>query len=204
MAIRRSGFTLMEIMVVIIVISVLASVGGPMVNTITEQGKTSATKAKIDNLRKAILAYQGDVGRLPHTGKARCSSYIDAYNADAILNNEDADKNVLITDDVFDFNVKRYKRKWNGPYMDSEPYDFMQDSWGNRIQYVAEGKSVFGDVNMDGSVDDADYEYLCMYLNGDIEIAKGDEILADVDFDGDITENDAKTLLYNIENYIYA
>lgn len=67
-------------------------------------------------------------------------------------------------------------------------------------------KSVYssGDVNMDGSVDDADYEYLCMYLNGDIEIAKGDEILADVDFDGDITENDAKTLLYNIENYIYA
>ena len=143
MAIRRSGFTLMEIMVVIIVISVLASVGGPMVNTITEQGKTSATKAKLDNLRKAILAYQGDVGRLPHTGKAKCSSYIDAYNADAILNNEDADKNVLITDDVFDFNVKRYKRKWNGPYMDSEPYDFMQDSWGNRIQYVAEGKSVY-------------------------------------------------------------
>lgn len=143
MTIRRSGFTLMEIMVVIIVISVLASVGGPMVNTITEQGKTSATKAKLDNLRKAILAYQGDVGRLPHTGKAKCSSYIDAYNADAILNNEDADKNVLITDDVFDFNVKRYKRKWNGPYMDSEPYDFMQDSWGNRIQYVAEGKSVY-------------------------------------------------------------
>lgn len=143
MAIRRSGFTLMEIMVVIIVISVLASVGGPMVNTITDQGKTSATKAKVDNLRKAILAYQGDVGRLPHTGKARCSSYIDAYNADAILNNEDADKNVLITDDVFDFNVKRYKRKWNGPYMDSEPYDFMQDSWGNRIRYVAEGKSVY-------------------------------------------------------------
>jgi len=61
-----------------------------------------------------------------------------------------------------------------------------------------------GDVNMDGSVDDADYEYLCMYLNGDIEIAKGDEILADVDFDGDITESDAQTLMYNIENYIYA
>jgi len=61
-----------------------------------------------------------------------------------------------------------------------------------------------GDVNMDGCVDDADYEYLCMYLNGDIEIAKGDEILADVDFDGAITENDAQTLKYNLDNYIYA
>lgn len=61
-----------------------------------------------------------------------------------------------------------------------------------------------GDVNMDGTVDDSDYNYICMYMSGDIEIAKGDEVLADLDYDGDISENDAEILMVNIQNAVYA
>ena len=54
---KRFGFTLMEIMVVIIVIAVLASVGSSMLTTLIDQSKTSATKSKLDALRKALLAF---------------------------------------------------------------------------------------------------------------------------------------------------
>jgi prepilin-type N-terminal cleavage/methylation domain-containing protein len=64
----RAGFTLMEIMVVIIVIAVLASVAGPMIGSITDQGRASATKSKMSALKSAMLAYQSDVGRLPFSG----------------------------------------------------------------------------------------------------------------------------------------
>ncbi len=61
-----------------------------------------------------------------------------------------------------------------------------------------------GDVDMNGTVDESDYEYICMYMAGDIEIAKGDEVLADLDYDGDISENDAEILMVNIQNAVYA
>ena len=61
-----------------------------------------------------------------------------------------------------------------------------------------------GDADMNGTVDESDYEYICMYMSGEIEIAKGDEMLADLDYDGDISENDAQILMVNIQNAVYA
>ena len=143
---RKTGFTLMEIMVVIIVIAVLASVSGPMIGSIVDQGRTSATKSKIDALKKALIAYQSDVGRLPFDGKASCKSYKTAYDnaSGTILSYLDAENNVLTTNqDLYGGNIKNYDKKWKGPYMDSDPSDFMFDAWGNPIRYVAEGKNLF-------------------------------------------------------------
>ncbi len=69
---------------------------------------------------------------------------------------------------------------------------------------LPECPNMLSDVDMNGTVDDYDYEYICMYIKGDIEIAKGDEVLADLDYDGDISENDAQILMVNIENAVYA
>ena len=147
---RKSGFTLMEIMVVIIVIAVLASVAGPMIGSITDQGRTSATKSKLSSLKSAMLAYQSDVGRLPYYGKPGDSRKASAYCADKVLSYECAEENVLTSetfgnwnDSTNNFGISNYSRKWKGPYMDSEPSDFMYDSWGNQIYYVAEGNNVY-------------------------------------------------------------
>lgn len=145
---RKSGFTLMEIMVVIIVIAVLASVAGPMIGSITDQGRTSATKSKLSSLKSAMLAYQSDVGRLPFEGKPGCSTSAKAYCADTVLNYECSEKNVLTSENwgavpEMNFAISNYSRKWKGPYMDSEPSDFMYDSWGNPIYYVADGNNVY-------------------------------------------------------------
>lgn len=141
---RKSGFTLMEIMVVIIVIAVLASVSGPMVGSITNQGRISATKSRLSALKNALLAYQSDVGRLPHIGKGKCSGCISAYNGELLLSYNDENANVLLTDShTPNFSIKKYSRKWKGPYMDSDPSDFMYDAWGHPIHYIADGRNLF-------------------------------------------------------------
>ncbi len=139
----------MEIMVVIIVIAVLASVAGPMIGSITDQGRSSATKSKMSALKSAMLAYQSDVGRLPFAGKPGCAGYAAAYNADTILN-DSSDKNVLLNADfghtndaTYNFGITNYAKKWKGPYMDSDPTDFMYDSWGNRFTYIAYKNNVY-------------------------------------------------------------
>ena len=135
----------MEIMVVIIVIAVLASVAGPMIGSITDQGRASATKSKMSSLKSAMLAYQSDVGRLPFAGGNKRKA--SAYNAEKVLSYNDPDKNVLSSNyeitGVDNFGINNYQKKWKGPYMDSDPSDFMVDAWGNNIVYCAADKNVY-------------------------------------------------------------
>ena len=175
----RHGFTLMEIMVVIIVIAVLASVGSSMINTFVDQSKTTATKQKLDSLRKALLAYQADVGRMPHTGDLKCSRYEAAYNgacSGGILSYNNEDANVLLSPDPLPNSLKK---KWRGPYMDSDPSEFMYDAWLNPIHYVAKGKLLFlwsygsGESEPDGEPE----EVLKRYQDQDDYI---DDVMEDV------------------------
>lgn len=141
----RAGFTLMEIMVVIIVIAVLASVAGPMIGSITDQGRASATKSKLSALKSALISYNNDVGRFPYVGNSDNVSKSAAYNATATgtsFMSDDATQNVLVTNDAEPFKTN-YQRRWKGPYMDADPKDFMYDGWGNRIDYFASGKNIY-------------------------------------------------------------
>ena len=141
----KRGFTLMEIMVVIIVIAVLASVGSSMIGTFVDQSKTTATKQRLDALRKALLAYQADVGRMPHAGTSlKCSKYESAYNTATteFLSYNDEDKNVLLSPAPLDA-FPALKKRWKGPYIDSDPSDFMFDAWLNPIHYVASKKNLY-------------------------------------------------------------
>jgi len=159
----RAGFTLMEIMVVIIVIAVLASVAGPMIGSITDQGRASATKSKMSALKSAMLAYQSDVGRLPFDGKSSGANDATNYDPSKVLG-LNVDTNVLVCDTLGNgasgFNITNYTRKWKGPYMDSEPGDFMLDAWGNPFRYGAKGTNVYlwssgSDSNFAANVEEA-------------------------------------------------
>jgi prepilin-type N-terminal cleavage/methylation domain-containing protein len=150
---NRSGFTLMEIMVVVVIIAVLASVAGPMIGDIINQGKASATRSKMSSLKSAIVTYKNDVGRYPFFGDKDKVSCKSAYSADDVLA-DNADNNVLVNPAVnLGVTCEEKKgdaengywtsfygkggRKWKGPYMDSDPADFMTDSWGTPIRYHA-------------------------------------------------------------------
>jgi len=144
----RQGFTLMEIMVVIIVIAVLASVAGPMIGSITDQGRASATKSKLASLKSALLSYSADVGRFPYVGDSTKLTCSDAYNTASLkyLHNS-SENNVLVSNEIAPFNLEpyhvNYQRRYKGPYMDANPEDFMHDGWGNFITYFATGNNVY-------------------------------------------------------------
>ena len=64
---RAGGFTLLELLVVIVIIGLLASYVGPKYFAQIGKSEVTAAKAQIDALAKALDTYRIDVGRYPST-----------------------------------------------------------------------------------------------------------------------------------------
>jgi general secretion pathway protein G len=61
------GFTLLELLVVMVIIGLLAAYVGPKYFSQIGKSEIKITKAQIDALEKALDAYRLDVGRYPST-----------------------------------------------------------------------------------------------------------------------------------------
>lgn len=64
---RHTGFTLLELLVVMVIIGLLAGYVGPKFFGQIGKSEVKATKAQIDALQKALDQYRLDVGRYPST-----------------------------------------------------------------------------------------------------------------------------------------
>ena len=64
---RQGGFTLLELLVVMVIIGLLAGYVGPKYFSQIGKSEIKATKAQIDSLEKALDQYRLDVGRHPNT-----------------------------------------------------------------------------------------------------------------------------------------
>lgn len=74
---KRSGFTLLELIVVIIIIGVLAALGFTQYVKVVEKGRTAEAKAILGDLRQAEYAYNMEKG-----GYAEVSdTHVDAPDA---------------------------------------------------------------------------------------------------------------------------
>lgn len=62
---RKAGFTLVELLIVIIVIAVMASIAVPKFANRAVVAKESAVKADLKNLRQAIERFHSDTGLWP-------------------------------------------------------------------------------------------------------------------------------------------
>ena len=62
------GFTLVELLIVIIVIAILATIVTVSYNGVQNSAKVSAAKNDLANFKKAMLAYKAERGELPPTG----------------------------------------------------------------------------------------------------------------------------------------
>ncbi|MFC1743024.1 prepilin-type N-terminal cleavage/methylation domain-containing protein [Candidatus Riflebacteria bacterium] len=126
----KNGFTLIEIMVVIIIIAVLASVAGPMISGVTDRGKKSATQAQLGNIKSAMVNYRGDTSFYPG-----CRGTPSDTGVQATMGWSQS-TNTLFTNIRADGVSGKTQSGWAGPYMEDEPEVFMKDSWGQNFCYV--------------------------------------------------------------------
>jgi general secretion pathway protein G len=64
---RREGFTLIEIMAVVLIMGLLAGIVGTVVVAQIDQARTQTARAQIKQLESALTFYQMDNGRFPTT-----------------------------------------------------------------------------------------------------------------------------------------
>jgi general secretion pathway protein G len=64
---RAAGFTLLELLIVVVIIGLLAAYVGPKYFSQLGKSERTIAKAQIDALEKALDTYRLDVGRYPST-----------------------------------------------------------------------------------------------------------------------------------------
>ena len=76
------GFTLLELLVVIVIIGLLAGLVAPRYFDQIGKSNTKVAKAQIDSLEKALDQYRLDVGRYPTTEAGLASLYTKPQNVE--------------------------------------------------------------------------------------------------------------------------
>ena len=118
------GFTLIEVIVVIAVISILAAMAVPYAVKLIDQSREEATKKEMEEIHRAIMGdprvppagYLGDMGALPAivTGSTRAGA--QAGRTTGTLG---------------------VKYGWYGPYVNAgfDPAGYLGDGWGTTYRY---------------------------------------------------------------------
>ena len=111
--VRRSSFTLIEIMIVVVIIAALAAMVVPRLTGRSEQARRSIAEADVNmNIANALDLYELDNGTFPTTEQG----------LDALLNEPTTEPRPL---------------EWRGPYLKKEPID----PWNNRYRYRYPGSN---------------------------------------------------------------
>ncbi len=103
------GFTLLELLVVIVIIGLLAAYVGPKYFSQLGKSEVTIARAQIEAFEKSLDTYRLDVGRYPSTEEGMAALMAAPPTAGV---------------------------KWNGPYLKK---GIPQDPWGQAYQYRAPG-----------------------------------------------------------------
>ena len=66
---RRSGFTLIELMIVIVILGILATLVMPKILNKPEKARQTKAKVDIKNIETALSLFHSDTGRFPSTSE---------------------------------------------------------------------------------------------------------------------------------------
>lgn len=137
---HQQGFTLLEMLVVLVIIGLIASLVGPRLFSRVDTSKVQVAETQARLLRGAIETFRLEVGRLPTVQEGLAVLY------------------TAPTDD-------QAKSRWHGPYLDEQ---VPLDPWGHPYQYAIPGRdgmpfavySLGADGKPGGTGIDADVGYL--------------------------------------------
>lgn len=137
---RQSGFTLLEMIVVLVIIGLIMGLVGPRLFSQADKAKVQTAETQVKMLRGSLETLRLDISRFP-----------TAQEGLSILVNPPSDPAVAA--------------RWHGPYLDG---DVPQDPWGRPYQYSPEpsGREPFtlysygSDGKPGGGGFDADIGYL--------------------------------------------
>jgi len=104
-----AGFTLMELLIVIMILGILMGVLVPAVNNALKKAKIGTTKTLIMKLKSGITEFNADLNKYPQNLK------------DLVERPKSGDERVV--------------KKWNGPYGLDEGEKVPEDSWGEKFFY---------------------------------------------------------------------
>jgi len=79
---KDKGFTLVELMVVIIILAVLTGIAIPSYLALRNRARIQATRSEMQNIATAIAVYEADKGYYPATRMAACVTALET-DADA-------------------------------------------------------------------------------------------------------------------------
>jgi general secretion pathway protein G len=108
---RCAGFTLLELLIVLVIIGLLAALVGPQLLDRLEGSKVTTTETQVRMLKTALDTLRLDIGRYPTTQEGLA----------------------LLTDPPTDPDLRQ---RWHGPYLDSA---LPNDAWGHPYHYAFSG-----------------------------------------------------------------
>lgn len=125
------GFTLIELMVVLLILVFLASIAAPRVSHYLRRAKTEAAKVQVEALAAAVDSFHLDLGRFPTSDEGL-----------RVLTDRPA-----------------ASPQWDGPYVKKQAS--LVDPWGNPYRYLSPGRHgdfdvfSYGSDNREGGEGDA-------------------------------------------------
>lgn len=106
-----AGFTLLEMLIVLVIIGLLAGLVGPQLLDRLDSSKVTTTQTQVKMLKTALDTMRLDIGRYPTTDEGL-----------SLLMNAPPDPEL--------------RARWRGPYLDGALPD---DAWGHPFHYVFSG-----------------------------------------------------------------
>ncbi len=137
----KKGFTLVEIMIVLVILGLLIAVALPKVSQVLSTGKINATRTSLASLAKAIKNFNADTSVWP-------SSIVDLMNP-VVTTGSGYHSRTLA---VLNYSPVQV-RGWKGPYMDGTTSEISVDAWGAKIALGVIGSGpdfVFNGKDSDG------------------------------------------------------